>query len=638
MSTTTFTLELVGGANQSLAAWGLDAPVATFNSLGSDTLTISAPGRAVDAARLFNVDDAIKLHRIVTPDSGAPVDTVIFAGTLIQPGEDGAGQSEAQTYEFRGPWELLVNLPYQQLWTVSNGSGGITTARRPRVHLFSNLDGTPNSISAEITAVLTYALSCVTPAPFQIGTIQPGTSCPAHEALDISCAEAIRICLRYAPDCVTWFDYSTAPPTLHIQPAANLTAVSIAPIGTAERFNLKRNYQQEVSQVAIFYEIVDSAHPEFASVTIDAAPPGSTGNAPGALCATINLQGGQSQTKQSQELQAAPLYQATAATPSSAAIQLAWWANRVPELADALDSQNSFAHSLIRKLSDGTPGVDFGKVSFIQIDDDGNEAPLNYNDPTHPDTYYPNELVYGAITPWMQQPGSWPGKAFGIHARVDTAIHYYVQGPTDSGGTLGKRHVDMHVPLSVKLIATDGATHLEPHPYMVLTGGVASDTPPTGLAAALYAALNRPQYNGTIALASAEIGDIAVGMGNTLNLTGLRSEWASMAALITSVQAKFASGTLTLTFSPTPQLGTGELVQLMQISRNRRIPDVTLRQTGENGGSRTIQFPTWTPQTSGSRGKGDGGYQQFSSGDVTPTNNVVEVDPDNGSTSVTYES
>ena len=624
MSTTTFTLEKVGGANQSFADWGLGKFTIASASLAADRLTVEATGRAVDAARLFESGDTVKLHRIVTPDAGAPTDVVEFVGTCWQPSESGAGTTEQQVYEFHGPWDCLENLPLQQLWTVSDGAGGITTQYRSRCHLFSAVDASYITLAATITDILNYARDAIG-AQFQIGTIEPAIYCPPHEAADVSCAGAIKECLKYAPDAVQWFDYATNPPTINIRRAANLTAVSIAPTGNAERLAIQRNRKQEVSEVVIFYELGDPANSLLSKCTIDAYPVDAAGRTYGALCASVNLQG-RDQTVLRQEVGAYLLSPAKGEGGS----QINWWASHVPELAkDLLDGGNS-----IRKLN-GDPGIDFGEVAINQLDEDGSLiGDLNYNNPTALD-YFPKELVAGAITPWMQTSGSVPAQVKATRARLECKISYYLQGDINSGQDQGKRHEELHAALAVELIATDATTRQEPHPYECVTGLPYVDAPPAGLAASLYAALNRPQYTGSIELTSAEVGAIAIGVGNTLNLTGLRAEWATMGALVTSVHKNYETGTVTVTFGPPPQIAFGDLVDLMMKTRWRRIPDLGLRATGQvGGGNRNINGTHWTPATRGTLGKGAGAFQQFQE---DASNNNVIVDPKNGVMSVTAE-
>lgn len=72
--------------------------------------------------------------------------------------------------------------------------------------------------SVQIIEALNWALKPFATSgqfPFQIGTVSPNVDCPIDEVRDITCAEVIHKMLRWTPDAVTWFDYSTSPPTFN---------------------------------------------------------------------------------------------------------------------------------------------------------------------------------------------------------------------------------------------------------------------------------------------------------------------------------------------------------------------------------------------------------------------------------------
>ena len=101
--------------------------------------------------------------------------------------------------------------------------------------------------------------------------------------------------LRWHPDCVAWFDYTTTPyPTLHIRRRANLAAVAL-PVGVAPLSSVKgitpRNDLVPPS-VVIHYEITGSSNGQSTfNLAIDAAPTTATGAEFGAVCCTIPLRG-----------------------------------------------------------------------------------------------------------------------------------------------------------------------------------------------------------------------------------------------------------------------------------------------------------------------------------------------------------
>ncbi len=53
--------------------------------------------------------------------------------------------------------------------------------------------------------------------PFQIGEVTPALDVPIDEVRDITCAEVIHKMLRWSPDAVCWFDYTTQFAHLQLQ-------------------------------------------------------------------------------------------------------------------------------------------------------------------------------------------------------------------------------------------------------------------------------------------------------------------------------------------------------------------------------------------------------------------------------------
>ena len=84
----------------------------------------------------------------------------------------------------------------------------------------------------QIIEALNWALKPFTdagaPAPFQVGTVSPALLPPFTEVRDITCAEVLHKMLRWSPDAVTSFDYTTSPPTFHCDVRANLETQPLA--------------------------------------------------------------------------------------------------------------------------------------------------------------------------------------------------------------------------------------------------------------------------------------------------------------------------------------------------------------------------------------------------------------------------
>jgi len=238
-----WTIEYNGG-EKTLADWGLVNVTRTLLSQGLDTLTFTAAGAAADATGLFPFQAALTLHRnrAQNPDGSFSGGTPWFRGIVVQIPRHGAPESESMRYKVAGPWWYLENLVFQQPFRAFNGytipndpnSPPLYIDSESDTHLFLNLAPinapTPSgkiNTGQQIIEALNWALkpfqtARVTP-PFQVGSITPAMDVPIDEVRDITCAEVIHKMLRWSPDAVTWFDYTTSPPTFNCKRRSELT-------------------------------------------------------------------------------------------------------------------------------------------------------------------------------------------------------------------------------------------------------------------------------------------------------------------------------------------------------------------------------------------------------------------------------
>jgi hypothetical protein len=234
---------------KTLAAWGLSGVRRKLVSQGLDELTFRAAGQAIDAAPLFAYGSTVTLYRNRTqnPDGSFSGGTPWFTGLVTQTPSTGAPDSEDMDYVIAGPWWYLEHLVFQQplrLITRFNVVDGVATpvfnTTQTSTHLFLNVapvgypspNPSPNAgmihTGQQIIEALSWALKpfvdAGSPLPFQIGTIAPAVFVPHDEVRDITCAEVIHKELRWTPDAVTWFDYTTMPPTFNCARRADLPA------------------------------------------------------------------------------------------------------------------------------------------------------------------------------------------------------------------------------------------------------------------------------------------------------------------------------------------------------------------------------------------------------------------------------
>ncbi len=211
---------------------------------------------------------------------------------------------------------------------------------------------------------------------------------------------------------------------------------------------------------------------------------------------------------------------------------LAWWSKYIPELAS----------SKITSFSVGAMTV---------LDESGSPVSLST---------YPNVLDDGSsIAPWMQLSGG----AAVVGKRVTiTAIAVYIQN--DAEGRAVENFVSKE--LCARVTVTNGITDS----YTTGASSVSAEPIPPNLAQDVYTALNTLQYEGTFSAVQTEISGMPT-VANVLNLTGGRTDWTTMNAMIQSVRRKWGNGRTEITIGPARHLSAADLTQLFLINRLRRV-------------------------------------------------------------------
>jgi hypothetical protein len=234
------------GAEKLLADWGVAQLTRKLVSQGVDELSFRAEGSPADSAPIFPHGAAVALLRDRSIDSGGSFSggAPWFQGIVTQVPRRGAPDAESLAYKISGPWWYLDNIVFQQPYqNVFLGYSSPGDPNSPPVygqahssHLFLNqapITGALARITTgqQILDALNWALKPFTDAdaapPFQIGAVTPALDVPIDEVRDITCAEVIHKMLRWSPDAVTWFNYTTSPPTFNCKRRADMTAVNI---------------------------------------------------------------------------------------------------------------------------------------------------------------------------------------------------------------------------------------------------------------------------------------------------------------------------------------------------------------------------------------------------------------------------
>ncbi len=269
-----------GGATRTAAEIGVTDLVRRRVSQGADVCLVQVDGAAVGSAPVFAHGENVVIAR-----NGV----TWFAGRVTGLPASSDGAAQGQVYRLSGPWWFLEQLVARQQWSVR---GGAESAWTSRLILGQAVDGTPMTTGGVIAQTLQGVVDAG--APVQAGVIEPDLTPPFDEVRELTCAEVIQAMLRWHPDCVAWFDYSTSPtPTWHCRRRGSLPGVTL-PVGSAPVAAVRSvtaRHDLAVPAVVLNYEVSveGDGGTELLDVVTDAAPAGATGAEFGAVVGTIPL-------------------------------------------------------------------------------------------------------------------------------------------------------------------------------------------------------------------------------------------------------------------------------------------------------------------------------------------------------------
>ncbi len=529
-----WTLADANGVERTVAEWGLRDLTRERINQAADVVTFRADVRPSDADPLFAYGSTVRLFR-----NGMPW----FYGRVVQVPGRASAKAEDQLYRLAGPWWYLENLVFQQAWETTNGVvSTLLPTNKSRLVLGQKNDGTKLATGAAILEVLAYATT--RSAPITVGAVTPDAIAPYEEALDLSCAETIRKFLRWTPDAVAAFDYTTSPyPTLSILRRSDATALTLPAYGApVSGLDLTPRHDLQAPAVVLKFEQTnDIDNDTFTSLTVQAAPSTATGDEPGALVMTLDLAGARA-TYQKQKVRTAVI-----PTSDTSTGVIAWWKGKFPWLTDFADT-------------------DLTVVTGTQTRTI--ENPSNYPGITLSDL--PNELLEGSVASWMELDAA--------PLLVQATLQYTGTATDESTAVFGSTNQRV---VYTRVIGTNADTET----YSRLTSETEAEAIPTGLAQALYDAVGILHYDGTIELTEEECTGRGA-PGSLVNLSGGRAEWATMNAQVQRIEENVDLGLTKMTVGPGKHLGHGDLAELLRINRRRRISyRLSERTTGSGSGN-----------------------------------------------------
>jgi hypothetical protein len=490
--------------------WGIRNAQRTLVSLDVDKFTFDVTGA-------FDSDDLFPPDANVTVLNG---DEIFFAGRIDQTPRTANGRYETFAYVVVGPWWDVQDLTYQIVWKqlanpLDPTQGFVTELRG---HILLNIDNIGRRVStkAQIVAVLNYVLQCADatgrPRPFQVGSVEMVDAIPFDdEVTDRKCAEIIIAQLRWTPDAVCWFDYRTSPPTLHLKQRDHLEPITLQ-FGAKPltEVSITPRSDLEISEVVIKYESTNVVNGVgYWQMSVDSAPAGATGRGRRAIVMTVNLEGSQINYSI-----------AKIACEEVKPADANWWKAQYHPLADE-------------------------NVTELQITEFSRTTQL------------PRELISGNVTGWMLS----RYKAQAARELIKAKANWNVAEGADQSAI--QKNVEK--PIHTEIVTTD----LRSGTYYSSLSVKLAEPVPIGLANYLWQSTKALQFDGRVILVEDECSG-SVGLGQMVNISGAKPEYATMNAAVQSIEEDIGAGQTTIRLGPAKHLGIDQIIEFLKAARQRR--------------------------------------------------------------------
>ena len=622
MSVTYWTLKVTGGTEKSLADWGLENPIRELLSHAASTVKLKLTVAAADNDYLFTTGQTATIYRNRTSSGGdSPTysgGTIWFFGKFVDPTDSEQVPNAAHDYELRDPWHWLDRLTFCQDWYIAGeaytGGGVIGSAGAvllAKLILFVDIDGNPRTVAQVVTEILTYAIGAG--APLQIGTIDPTINSPSQPAASLTCAEALKRVLRCAPDCITFFDYTTTPPTLHVRQRSTLSAVSVALTATnLTGLELTPLYSSQVSGVIIEFDTLSSLNgTDYYLPTFDIYPGGTTAATDGVLIANLDLKGVSGNiVYQPITTQAVDPNSVDFLTP-----HCDWLNSLLTPPTGAMIKINSLSESAAPVIEAEVPTQDPDSGVWSTAWVDVSAAPNR--------DQYPNEIIDGAVAKWMARTHR--------RERITRKISYQLISTVTGTEVVVENKIDRTVAIVIETTNAGNGDATE-KVYSTFEGTL-GEVQPTGLAEYFYNALHTVYWRGQVTLTAGEVATTQL-LGSLINLTGGTGKYSAINALVTRVREDLEHGEIMVEVGPPAHLSPSELLDLLRIWRNRVPGDFYGRKTGIING-RSTSLATKTAPTRSSGAAEDGRASLLAIQSSTDGTITISHDADNSKTTLT---
>ncbi len=455
--------------------------------------------------------------------SGTTTYTKRFIGRVITIPRQGTPLAEDMQYQVLGGWWWLDEIPYCQTWQVLRESDHELVNTTLPRVVLGQSDA---GASRTMGAEVAAAIdwAIARGAPIAKGTIDALATCPYSEHTNIRVAEVLRQAIRLQPDTVCYFDYSGATPVFHCRTAANLSSVAVAALATdMGTITMTPRYDLQLPGITINYEITTTVDGQTWK-SVSADTAGTTSDARAANI-IYPMSGAQIETAtQAITIEAYPVDAASKT----------FWRTQITWLVDIADAD----------------------LTITNVTRSGTQSLGNY-------------LLTGQIVSWM-----------GVASEEETwqaEISYISKTSGDVDSSVESRKV------SVRLLSCGGVSRT----YRTTLSYAAAETPPTGLAAALYASWSRLHWDGQFQIAEPEV-RFQVLPYNLCNITGGLSAWSTMSALVPEVSYDLAAGTTSVTTGTFGRLQADSLVSFWRGVNARNYSTSRTCRTDAGSSSRVV--------------------------------------------------
>lgn len=519
-----------------MAVWTLtyDGTTKTFAEWGLKGLRRSQVSQATGSVTLTQSGasyDGTPLFAIDAPVTISKDGVPWHKGPVITVPRAASPKSEQLDYEIADPWWYLEQLTYEQPIAIGTGSGNTT-----RISLFGGVSG-GETVKLSVYGVIINAIGLAVSAGASMSVSflgSFGVSPPIADMRDPTCAEIIRAALRWVPDATMGWYYGTTPeatPVLIIATRGGAAArtIDLADQASVNLINIRACDELRRDAVKISYQITSTEDEEtYTALVVDSAGSGSPFRT---LKATLPLSGSQTQ-RQSQYLQTEAISEGSAA----------WWQRQVPALKDAEEVT----------ISDGT----------IEPAEEGGDS-------------FSRVIIDGQVPGWLDDPDAPVSGSMRVSAKATYKV-------TKEDGSEIEFKDD---PISVVLSCTDLTTNTYSHVTSYLDG----EPVPSGVAAALLAAVGVLQYDGKIKIKARECSFIAR-PGDVLNLTNGATAWATARMQVQKVDEYIDAGETLITFGPPKHLSPQDIVEMLRTLRSKPpVQNLSERATGKAGDGNKTQ-------------------------------------------------